>query len=416
LVVSGWDQGQAGEPLGHAEVAPGISEDLALLVDPLQATSTLVATLHKDAGEIGKFEFPGPDGPIQVASGAITAEFAITPTFVLPSLSVANQVLGEDGEIIITDVYSSGPGWIQIHATDAGEMGPAVGLARLEAGTNDNVRIRIQARQATPELVAALYHDKGEPNHLDETDLVVLVRGEPVIAPFEVTLPTDIHVIDQPVVNGELVIERVVTSGPAWLVIYRDNEGDIDRIIGFAPLREGINELLRVEVVEQAVTNDLHILLHEDTVPGDEFDFPAADGPIRLDGRLPEPFTFRTNPGNYLVTRDQQLGVALEGDSPIVFVPLVVVDVPAWVIIRTDQDGEPGEMIGSTRVPPGVHSDVLVTINIDAGTVTETVYAALHLDAGAPETLEFPEGPDVPLRYGGSEIRSPFLILPSATE
>jgi hypothetical protein len=264
-------------------------------------------------------------------------------------------------------------------------------------------------------LYALLYEDDGRPARLDESeDLPLLVGGQPVITPFKVVLPLDVLVLDQPVVDGQVVIERVVSNGPSWLVIYADEDGNTGRIIGFAPLADGVNEQIIVPLVESAVTPMLHILLHEDSVAGDAFDYPVADGPIRIDDRLPTPFSLRTDTGNYIITRDQQLQGGAAAVTRTVSIPLVVVHVASWVVIRTGGEEEEGLVLGMTRILPGVQHEVTVQINLEEP--VDTLYAVLHVDAGTPEQYEYPDGPDVPLRRGRSIIQSPFKLLPDEVD
>lgn len=411
LVIHAQRDGQVGEVLGYAPLSAGSQQDVIVVVEPLQASPTLIAMLHQDANNRGKFEFPGPDEPLAADVGVTMASFAVQLSFTAPSIAVADQQVATDGLVTVRSVYSPEPGWLFIHADDAGRVGDPLGFSQVKAGLNEDLSLTIDWRQGTPTLYAVLYEDEGRPNRLDEAeDLPLLVGGEPVVTPFNVVLPMDVLVLDQPVVDGQIVIERVVSYGPSWLVVYADEEGSAGRIIGFAPLADGVNEAIDVPLVVSAVTPILHILLHEDTVAGDEFDFPAADGPIRIDNRLPTPFPFRTDSGNYIITRDQRLQPSGATITGTVSVPFVVVDVPSWVLILNGIEEEEGLVLGMARLTPGVHREVRVQIALEA--ITETLYASLHVDAGDPEVYEYPEGADVPLRRGRSVIQSPFLLLP----
>ena len=66
---------------------------------------------------------------------------------------------------------------------------------------------------------------------------------------------------------------------------------------------------------------------------------------------------------------------------------------PGWLVILADDDGEPGDPIGQTPLAGGVHAGVTVTV--DPELATETLYARLHLDAGAEGVFEYP-GEDEP--------------------
>ncbi|MBK9613796.1 hypothetical protein [Candidatus Amarobacter glycogenicus] len=74
--------------------------------------------------------------------------------------------------------------------------------------------------------------------------------------------------LDQPVIGGTITVERVISNGPGWLVVYQDEGGSPGLIIGSAPLVDGLNEQVPVSVRESGVTPQLFIFLHEDTEPG----------------------------------------------------------------------------------------------------------------------------------------------------
>jgi len=410
VVIHAERNGQVGEVLGYTAVSAGTTENVEVTIDPLAATDQLAAILHLDAGTVGDFEFPGVDEPLKDETAVVSQSFAIERDLQLPSIIVADQEVAEDGLVRVENVTMPGPGWLVIHADQAGAIGPILGFTFVEAGDSADVVVHIPWREGTPVLYAMLHEDNGRANRFDfpddDLDLPVLVTGEPVVAEFRATYPPDVLVLDQPVVDGTITVERVISNGPGWLVVYQDEGGSPGLIIGSAPLADGLNERVVVPVREAGVTDQLFIFLHEDTEPGGGFNFPAADPQITYQGRIPNPFIFRTDPGNYLTTRDQALAEA--GGDTAVTVPLVVVETAAWVVIHTDNDGELGDIIGQTWVPAGINRDVEVVI--DAAQATPTLYAVLHLDAGALEEFE-PGGTDVPLQRNRAIIRSPFALI-----
>ncbi len=81
---------------------------------------------------------------------------------------------------------------------------------------------------------------------------------------------------------------------------------------------------------------------------------------------------------------------------------------PGWIAIRTDQGGRPGALLGYAHLSTGVNRDVIVAI--DRTRITGTLYAMLHLDAGAFGVYEFP-GPDAPVSIGGKVVTPSFRVL-----
>jgi hypothetical protein len=391
--------------LGYTAVAPGENRNLALTVEPTAATTTLIAMLHQDAGEAGVFEFPGPDAPLPDEAGAVRVPFRVDIQLPLPTIEVEDQELGADGIVRIASVFTPERGWLRIHTDNAGEIGAALGQAALEPGRTDELLITIPWRQATRRLFAVVYADRGEIGRFDpEADLAIQAGGAPVTANFRVDLPLDIFAYDQPIVNGKIVIERAVSRGPGWLAVYYNDEGQPGLIIGFAQLQDGVNERVVVQLVETAATPLLYILLHENNEPLERFDFPAGDLPVRENGRVPDPYVLDTAPGNYLITRDQPLS-----DEDQLLVPLIVTDLAAWVVIYADDEDAPGAIIGQAWLPAGVNYDAPVRIN--AAQATTTLYARLHLDGGALQTFEYPDGPDIPMRRNRNLIQAPFRLL-----
>lgn len=400
------EDGQRGEILGYAAVSVGESVDVFVTIDPLQAGDALLVALHADGGESGVFEFPGPDHPLENDSQPVEDHFTIDNRATIPAIAVSDQEVGEDGIITIDYVATSKPGWLVLQLDELGQPGEMVAYTRVMAGISEQLTLAINWREATATLHAMLYEDVDAPGIFEAPgiDLPVHVEGEQVAATFDAVYPPDIYVIHQPVVEGSIVIERAVSYGPGWLVIYFDDDGGLGNIIGQASLHDGINERVAISIVESAVTPILHLVLHQDTDEIGEFEFPRADPPVRHSGLVPNSVTFNIDAGNYLVTRDQLLSSSSE-----VVISLAVVDVSAWLSVYSDDDGEIGDMIGQKWLPPGVHREV--AIRIDPELATATLKAVLHLDAGRPREFEYPEGPDIRLMRNQDVISSPFSLL-----
>lgn len=79
-----------------------------------------------------------------------------------------------------------------------------------------------------------------------------------------------------------------------------------------------------------------------------------------------------------------------------------------WLLIRSDKDGQPGDVLGSIDVQPGPNENLV--IEIDTSLATETLYAALHVDAGTPGKLEYPGGYDIAMKEGADPIQATFTV------
>jgi len=92
---------------------------------------------------------------------------------------------------------------------------------------------------------------------------------------------------------------------------------------------------------------------------------------------------------NDIVAKDQ----IVKSDS--VLVNMVVAMKPGWVAIFTDENGQPGTLLGYVAVPAGTSNDIKVTI--DSKKATDKMIAMLTIDAGTIGTFEYPS-PDVPVK------------------
>lgn len=413
LVIYADDAGQPGDVLGYAAVPEGESTDVAVAIDVYRATPTLHAALHHDAGKAGEFEFPGPDDALQVDGEPVATTFPVDIRVLIPSIVVSNQEIERgDGQVRVDSVTVDRPGWVVIHADAAdgadradrdGEPGPILGQTPVSEGVHEGVSVRFDWQQVTPRLHAALYEDAGEVGRFDPAnDEPIAIDGTPIRSSFAATLPTDVLVINQPASTGEVVVERAVTNDAGWIVVYNDFEGLTADLLGYAPLAAGVSRGITIPLNGNNITPMLHIMVHEDVEPEGEFNYPGQDGAVLNEGRLML-FSFETDTGSYVVTEDQQLG-----DDETVQIPLVVTDVETWVVVRADQGGEPGAIIGRRTVPAGVHRDV--GVEVEADDATPTLYVALHLDLGEPGEFEYPNGPDTPLLFEQSPIQAPFTL------
>lgn len=398
-----------GEPdaiIGRQPLTAGVHEDVEVSVDTELATETLFAGVHVDLGSEGVFEFPGEDEPFP---GEPETEFVVDLALPQPQIEVAEQTIGEDGIVILSRLELLEPTWVLIHTDVDGEIGPVVGGVILDEGSYENVSLPIDWRQSSPTLYAVLHRDSGEARVLEfpEGDLPILQNGRPIVTAFKAVYPPEVIVYDQPVIDGKVVIERVISNGPGWVAVYNESDGQPGFIIGSAPLVDGLNEQVAVSLVESRLTPQLFARLHEDTEPGDAFNFPAQDPEIRFNNRLPTAVSFRTDKTAHAMVRDQRLG---EDNS--LSVAFIVSAVNAWATVYADADGQAGELLGRAWIPAGISRNVL--IEVDPAPQPGVVHLILYEDLGQPEEFEAP-GIDLPLDNNDNRVvRIPFIVLPAA--
>jgi plastocyanin len=90
IVIHADQDGAPGPVLGHAALADGENEDVAVTLDLAGLTGTLYAMLHTDAGQVGTYEFPGDDAPVQEAGAIVMAPFALDAAAGDVGVSMAN--------------------------------------------------------------------------------------------------------------------------------------------------------------------------------------------------------------------------------------------------------------------------------------------------------------------------------------
>ena len=69
--------GKPGPVLGFTQVNDGTSANVIVEIEVSQATETLYAMLHTDAGQAGVYEFPGDDVPVKVNDQVVVSPFQI---------------------------------------------------------------------------------------------------------------------------------------------------------------------------------------------------------------------------------------------------------------------------------------------------------------------------------------------------
>jgi plastocyanin len=190
-------------------VYTGVNTDVMVDIEVVSATETLYAMAHIDAGNVGAYEFPGPDVPAQVGGEVVVEPFMVLgPT---PSVTVTDQPL-EDSSVTVDTVVSDGSGWMVIHAeAEGGGPGPVIGHSAVSDGTNQDVIVNIEVISATRTLYAMLHVDEGTVGEYEfpGPDVPAQVGGEVVVEPFGLMFA-----------SGAVTVDMINTTfDPAELVV-----------------------------------------------------------------------------------------------------------------------------------------------------------------------------------------------------
>ncbi len=194
LVIHAQADGGPGPVIGYTPVAAGANTDVMVEIDTAQATETLYAMLHVDAGTAGTYEFPGDDVPAKDAEGSVvTPSFQVTLPAPANAVTVEDQPLGEGHTVTIAMITSAEPGWLVIHAQADGGPGPVIGFAPVMAGENSDVVVEIDPAATTDTLYAMLHIDAGTAGEYEfpgDDVPAVDAAGKVVTPPFNLIVPT----------------------------------------------------------------------------------------------------------------------------------------------------------------------------------------------------------------------------------
>lgn len=322
-----------------------------------------------------------------------------------PSISVSDQV--SDGSVVISSVTSDGPGWVVVRGVSGGSRpGPVLGQTAVEAGTTENVQVDLNLDLATPQLFAVLHADDTNVGTWDfgvesGADAPVSVDDSPVRQLFTAYV---IEISDQLVADDNTVVaDTVVMDAPGWLVVHSDSNGQPGPVLGFAAVRAGRNSNVAVELNTDGRTDVLWPMLHVDTGAAGEYEFgtvAGVDNPVSQNGQIAM-VAIMTVPN--VVADDQEVG-ADEAGNPTVVIQSALSQGPGFIVIHSDNNGQPGPVLGYAPLTDGVNTDVTVTL--DQGTPGAVVWPMLHEDTGTEGEYEFGsvEGADLPVRDSDDQV------------
>jgi plastocyanin len=86
-----------------------------------------------------------------------SAALAITPV-----ISISDQSLGADNQMVINNASIPDDGWITIHAKENGLPGKVLGYTSLLKGEGKKIKVTIDRTDLSPSLIAILHYDRGE--------------------------------------------------------------------------------------------------------------------------------------------------------------------------------------------------------------------------------------------------------------
>lgn len=217
----------------------------------------------------------------------------------------------------------------------------------------------------------------------------------------------------------ELVVDRVLAPGDAWLVVHLDDNGKPGMRVGLARVKKGESTDVKVKL-DRIGTEKVIVALHADRATKGEFDFDmmaptmSPDRPYFVDEKelarvvTVREFGVQAANGSAAIELEDQPGAL---DSLVVKRVLAPAD--AWVVVHLDDDGAPGARVGLEHIEAGDHSDV--TVELYPLPLTDRLFVAIHADRGKTGVFEFDmmdkvNSPDQPYFVDGAEVAAPVRV------
>ncbi len=120
------------------------------------------------------------------------------------------------------------------------------------------------------------------PNQTVEISWGVTITGTPAASATVRPAPL-LKISDQAIGEGTVMVEKVVSNGPGWVVIYTTKaNGQPDQPIGHAAVKDGENSSVMVQVDPNQAKGTLFAQLHADRGTVGTFEFPGPDQPVMV--------------------------------------------------------------------------------------------------------------------------------------
>lgn len=126
----------------------------------------------------------------------------------------------------------------------------------------------------------------------------LLALGSLGLAAQSSAITPSVVVQDQSIDDSRVIILKVVSPGPGWLVVHADAGGKPGPVLGYAAVREGENLNVVVAIDAKKATPSLFAMLHSDAGMVGTYEFPGPDVPTMSMGAMVSP-AFKAAPQSY---------------------------------------------------------------------------------------------------------------------
>lgn len=213
--------------------------------------------------------------------------------------------------------------------------------------------------------------------------------------------------------TDELVVDRVLAPGDAWVVVHADDNGKPGVRIGLTRIDKGESTDVTV-ALEDVTTANVIVAVHADRGTKGKFDFDmmnptmSPDRPYFVDEKelalvvTVREFGVKTAAGTAAIEVSDQ-----KASSGTLTIDRALAPTGAWIVVHLDDDGAPGSRVGLLQIPEGESTDV--ALDLDPLALTDTLFVAIHADRGDAGVFEFDmmdkvNSPDQPFFVDGTEV------------
>jgi len=213
--------------------------------------------------------------------------------------------------------------------------------------------------------------------------------------------------------TDELVVDRVLAPGDAWIVVHADDNGKPGVRVGLAHIDKGESTDVKV-ALEDVTTANVIVAVHADRGEKDEFDFDmmnakmSPDRPYFVDEKelalviTVREFGVKTDSGTAAIEVTDQ-----DAAGGTLLVDRALSPTDAWIVVHLDDEGAPGQRVGLVHIPAG--DNTAVTVDLEPLALTDTLFVAIHADRGDKGVFEFDmmnkiNSADQPFFVDGNEV------------
>jgi hypothetical protein len=257
--------------------------------------------------------------------------------------------------------------------------------------------------------------------HVAVTAIALLLAVSPVL--LLGSAPADAHGAhvtagSQVSADGTVVVEELFLLERGYLVVHENDGGEPGEILGHVAVEEGYHRGVTVSLDESwwadAADNESGVAnLPPHAESGDEFD-PAVDTPLSSFGEVAgSEFSVRRGDRPVSVVASSFSGHPVEES---VTVPSARLADDGYLVVRTDDGGEPGEVVGRQSLAAGTHENVTVPVDrraLPANGTNAYLWVTVYRDDGDGA---FDAEDDGPVTVAGSPVQSRIVAVLNATE